>query len=327
MSHPSFDSSLSPTPDKNQASTSASNRKWEKKALCIGINYRNSPIEEIRLEGCINDANKVAEFLTNYFGFQEEKILKLTDDTTDPHRLPTKENIISAMRWLVKDAKAGDSLFFHYSGHSGLVKDTEGDETDGYDEVIYPVDFEENSYIDDDTMHELLVRPLPSGCRLTALFDCGHAGTALDLPYVYTSRGKIKEPSRWVDAGQGLLDAGRSTVRGNVKGVVKGFGSMFKSETHMQKKAAQRAKKTRASPADVVAWGACKDLEQTDDVMEDDKAIGAMSYAFIEALRRQPQQSYQELLNNIRALTREKNDQKPQLTTSHPIDTSSLYII
>jgi hypothetical protein len=68
-----------------------------------------------------------------------------------PHFLkPTLQ--ISAMRWLVEDAKPNDSLFFHCmcaslsmlvyrglycyldSGHGGQTKDLDGDEDDGYDE-------------------------------------------------------------------------------------------------------------------------------------------------------------------------------------------------
>jgi hypothetical protein len=30
-----------------------------------------------------------------------------------------------------------------------------------------------------------MVGPLPSGCRLTAVYDCCHSGSALDLPYEY----------------------------------------------------------------------------------------------------------------------------------------------
>ncbi|CAE6533403.1 unnamed protein product [Rhizoctonia solani] len=307
------------TPGDSHMFTRVSNCTGKKKALCIGINYRGIQPKERELDGCINDANSVAEFLTHQFGFQRQNIVKLTDDATDPYLLPTKANIISAMNWLVKDARSDDSLFFHFSGHGGQAVDLEGDEIDGYDEVIYPVDFEASGHIDDDTIHNLIVRPLPPGCRLTALFDCSHSGTALDLPYVYTSRGKTKEPSRWVDAGQGLLDAGRSTMRGDMKGVFKGFGNMFKSETRLQKKAARHAKETRTNPADIIAWAACKDFEQSDDVMDDGKAIGAISYAFTEALKRQHQQSYQELLNNIRELVHDKCDQKPQLTSSHPI--------
>jgi len=34
-------------------------------------------------------------------------------------------------------------------------------------------------------MHDIMVKPLPAGCRLTAIFDCCHSGSLLDLPYEY----------------------------------------------------------------------------------------------------------------------------------------------
>ncbi len=36
------------------------------------------------------------------------------------------------------------------SGHGGQTKDLDGDEADGFDEVIYPVDFEKAGHIVDD---------------------------------------------------------------------------------------------------------------------------------------------------------------------------------
>ena len=84
------------------------------------------------LNGCVNDAKNVRKFLMSMFNlpphniavpltahfagnwnFKPEDILVLTDDTKDPRKLPTKANILNAMKWLVKDAKAHDSLFFH----------------------------------------------------------------------------------------------------------------------------------------------------------------------------------------------------------------------
>lgn len=64
-------------------------------------------------------------------------------------------------------------------------------------ETILPVDFQAAGQMEDDELHMIMVRPLPVGCRLTALFDSCHSGTALDLPYVYSTSGKIKEPSEW----------------------------------------------------------------------------------------------------------------------------------
>lgn len=77
----------------------------------------------------------------------------LMDQTTNPRQMPTRQNMIDAMKWLVKDAKPHDSLFFHCkknshrdlfcvgnlvldsdSGHGGQIQDTHGDKTDGFDE-------------------------------------------------------------------------------------------------------------------------------------------------------------------------------------------------
>lgn len=80
----------------------------------------------------------------------------LTDDQQNPMSQPTKANILRAMHWLVKDARSNDSLFFHYSGHGGQTPDLDGDEDDGYDEVIYPVDFRQAGHIVDDEMHRIM---------------------------------------------------------------------------------------------------------------------------------------------------------------------------
>lgn len=44
-----------------------------------------------------------------------------------------------------------------------------------------------------------------------------------------------------------------------------------------------------------------------------------MSWAFIAALKKNPQQSYVSLLNSIRAELESKYTQKPQLSCSHPL--------
>ena len=49
------------------------------------------------------------------------------------------------------------------------------------------------------------------------------------------------------------------------------------------------------------------------------KATGAMSYAFITALKQDPKQSYVELLNSIRDVLEKEYSQKPQLSCSHPL--------
>ncbi|KAK7033158.1 caspase domain-containing protein [Favolaschia claudopus] len=295
----------------------------KKKALCIGINYFGQNGE---LRGCINDANNMQRFLCSQFGYRKEDIVMLTDDTQNPRQLPTRDNIFSAMQWLVSGANPNDSLFFHYSGHGGQTKDVDGDEGDGHDEVIYPLDFQDSGHIVDDMMHDIMVRSLPPGCRLTAIFDSCHSGTALDLPYVYSTEGKLKEPNLAAEAGSSLKTAFSSYTRGDMGGVFKSAMGLVKTATGGNKKAEEYTRATRTSPADVISFSGCKDSQTSADATEAGQATGAMSYALMTALSQNPQQSYQQLLNALRDILKAKYSQKPQLSSSHPMDTNIMFI-
>lgn len=130
-----------------------SNCTGKRKALLIGINYFS---QRGQLRGCINDVKNMSTYLNSHFGYKREDMVILTDDQQNPMSQPTKANLLRAMHWLVKDARPNDSLFFHYSGHGGQTKDLDGDEDDGYDEVIYPVDFRQAGHIVDDEMHRIM---------------------------------------------------------------------------------------------------------------------------------------------------------------------------
>jgi hypothetical protein len=291
--------------------------------LLIGINYFG---QSGQLRGCINDVKNMSTFLNERFGYAREDMVILTDDQQNPKSQPTKANILRAMHWLVKDAKANDSLFFHYSGHGGQTKDLDGDEDDGYDEVIYPVDFRTQGHIVDDEMHRIMVKPLAPGVRLTSIFVSCHSGSALDLPYIYSTQGILKEPNLAKEAGQGLLSAISSYARGDIGGVLGAGMDFFKKATTGQD-AVERAKRTKTSPADVIMWSGSKDTQTSQDAVENGEATGAMSWAFITALKRNPQQSYVQLLNSIRDELQKKYTQKPQLSASHPLDTDLLYVM
>jgi hypothetical protein len=56
---------------------------------------------------------------------------------------------------------------------------------------------------------------------------------------------------------------------------------------------------------------------QSADTEEAGKATGAMSYAFIAALTKYPQQSYQQLLVTVREEMSGRYTQKPQLSACH----------
>ncbi|SCV72384.1 BQ2448_3921 [Microbotryum intermedium] len=323
-----------------------SNCSGKRKALSIGINYTGT---SSALRGCINDSDNMIKFICERYQYKREDVVQLTDRPGSSNmEIPTRANILRAMQWLISDAQPNDSLFFHYSGHGGQAKDLDGDEDDGYDETIYPIDFKNAGQIIDDEMHAIMVARLPQGCRLTAIFDSCHSGSALDLPYIYSTQGKIKEPNMLADAGQGALSAFTSYARGDLGGVFKAVTSVGQ-KVMGGNKASQIAKQTKSSMADVISWSGCKDSQTSADTSEAGRATGALSFAFIDSLTKYPQQSYVQLLNTMRDSLRGKcesmsrslrvqtlnsrgvvlptDDQKPQLSCSHELDTSLLFVM
>ena len=184
-----------------------SNCQGNKKALLIGINYFGQSGE---LRGCINDVNNIKNLIKSR-GFREDsaQMRILTDDHRDGGMHPTRRNIIEGMHWLVSGARPNDSLFFHYSGHGSQKADSDGDEVDGYDETIVPVDAKSAGQIVDDEMNAILVQQLPPGARLTAIFDSCHSATALDLPFVYDCYGNIKPQKA---SRKNLIESGIETL-------------------------------------------------------------------------------------------------------------------
>lgn len=139
-------------------------------------------------------------------------------------------------------------------GHSGQTKAL------GYNEVIYPVDFRQVGDIVDDEMHRIMVQPLKPGVRLNAIFDSCHSGTALDLPYVYSIQGILKEPGVAREAGLGLIGV-ISYSQGILSSIANDLMDFFKKATGGDD-AYNKAITNKTSPADVIIWSSSKD-EQT----------------------------------------------------------------
>lgn len=178
--------------------------------------------------------------------------MTLTDDQADPSRIPTKANIIAGMQWLVRDARPNDSFFLHFSGHGGQTVDLDGDEDDGNDNTIYPVDHTRVGVIVDDMMHDILVKPLPAGCRLTAIMDCCHSGSALDLPFTYSTSGQLKDQNVLQGVGSGIKGAGMSYLRGDLGGMMNSLGGIGKKIARPNNR--QRIVQTKSSPSDCIMF-------------------------------------------------------------------------
>lgn len=142
-----------------------------KKALLIGINYTNTPYQ---LNGCIDDVNRMSEFLKDF------NDIKILNDLTQTK--PTKVNILNEFKNLLINSNSDDLLFFYFSGHGSYIYDKNNDEQDKKDEMIIGCDF--NQVIDDE-LKSTLINYLKKDVTIFCLFDSCHSGTMLDLKYTY----------------------------------------------------------------------------------------------------------------------------------------------
>jgi hypothetical protein len=85
-----------------------------KLALLVGIN--DYPTSSLR--GCVNDVQLQQELLIHRFGFNPKDILTVTNSQA------TRKGILTAFEeHLIKQAKPGDVVVFHFSGHGSQVSD------------------------------------------------------------------------------------------------------------------------------------------------------------------------------------------------------------
>ncbi|TDL25334.1 hypothetical protein BD410DRAFT_785255 [Rickenella mellea] len=171
----------------------------KKKALLIGAIYKKPDQKEGELKGPHKDIRIMKELLMKSYGYEEANITILLDDGKEKE--PTRANILQAMVELVKDARPGDKFVFHFSGHGTQVKRLKDDnaEEDGYDEAIVPIDSDHETretLILDDQMNDILVKGLPIGCCLVAIYDSCHSGTALDVKHYDCNKVYIPYVSR-----------------------------------------------------------------------------------------------------------------------------------
>lgn len=153
----------------------------KKFALLIGINYYNTP--DCSLRGCINDVINMCNVLVDAYDYDRKNIIVLRDDANDAGFLPTRANIINRLKWLIAQSVAGATeIWIHYSGHGSQIRDQNGDEVDGRDEIILPCDFRGAGIISDDELQTaLLAIKSPTIC----VFDSCNSATVCDLPWSF----------------------------------------------------------------------------------------------------------------------------------------------
>jgi len=154
-----------------------------KLALLVGIN--NYPFGNT-LRGCLTDVELQKHLLIHRFGFKEPDILTLTDNT--PQK-PTRETILTAFEeHLIKQAKPGDVVVFHFSGHGSQVADSlcvyQDDQGNCMNATFIPIDnnlsFNDrgnNGVVQDITGHTLyLLMSALQTEHITVVLDSCHSG-------------------------------------------------------------------------------------------------------------------------------------------------------
>jgi hypothetical protein len=181
-----------------------------KLALCIGIN--DYPGTGSDLAGCVNDA-KDWRVVFESRGFSVATLLD---------RQATGKAMREAMRQLVGQARAGDTVAIQYSGHGSFVPDTNGDEPDGTDECLCPHDIGTRGPITDDELFGIL-SVKPKDVRLVLFSDSCHSGTIarfnrITTPPSIKGRGAPQRTVRFL-APQVFLPRGQVARLGSGRGI------------------------------------------------------------------------------------------------------------
>lgn len=273
----------------------------------IGINYVGS---QNALRGCHQDVTNMMEFL-RFKGYSSDpgsQVVMRDDQHTDPRGpfFPTGKNMLAAMHWLISEPNTCN--FLHYSGHGSQVKDPDGDRESGYDDTIVPVDFQTNGQIDSDKLHRTLVSALPPNSTLFVIFDCCHSGSAIELPFVFRSDadGNVSLIDN-VKTGVNLLHEASSLIQGGftmdklvqAKSLFARANTFFKQLSHAGDEPQEEGvgeehfvEDWKSEHKFVTMFSGCRDDQTSADASIGGSSVGAMSWAFLETMKRNPNPTY-----------------------------------
>lgn len=213
----------------------------------------------------------------------------------------TRTGIVTAFRRHLLDASAtGDVVVFHYSGHGQQITDDGGEELDGYDEVLVPVDaakrppagYNGDKHLRDDELgdliHELRQKVGPAGDVLVFLDSC-YSGTG-------TRGGGYPDPVRGTNdpIGSPARHDGRAPESDTASGAV---------DDSVPTRGAGNDRPEDLAPMVVISAETHNRLaeETTDD---DGERVGALSWALSKALAEAgAQTSYRDLYEAVKTHT------------------------
>ncbi len=148
----------------------------------VGISHYDTALTSYQWNDIngVEDVNLICQFLKKQ-GFTTTTLL---DEQA------TFDNITTKITLFIENTKKGDLVYLHFSTHGQPVEDVNGDEEDGWDESIVPIDaykiykkgvYEGKKHLTDDILNKFIKKLRekigPNGF-LYVVIDACHAGTS-----------------------------------------------------------------------------------------------------------------------------------------------------
>lgn len=229
-----------------------------KRAFLVGISHYDTALTSYQWNNIngVEDVNLLCPIL-NKQGFSTTTLL---DEQA------TFDGIVSHLETFTGKTKKGDIVYLHFSTHGQPVEDVNGDEEDGWDESIVPIDayklykkgvYEGQKHLTDDLLNKYIKKlrdKIGSTGFLFVVIDACHAGTS----------------SR----------ANDETVRGTHVGFTYN-NKVFKPST--SKKSHYRIEAS-AKQSNVMFIEACRPDQVNTEIKVDGKRYGPLSYNIAQTL-------------------------------------------
>lgn len=272
-------------------------------ALIVGID--NYPQPEYRLNGCVNDATSIKEFLATRAADAAGQELAPPDFLFLDNEKATRQAIIDGFRKHLGQAGENDLVFFHFSGHGSqeLAPDEfQRFEPDGLNETLVCYDSRLAGQWDlADKEVALLLREIADRkAQITVVLDCCHSGSgtreATDLQF--RSRHIPPRPKRRP------LDSYLFTLP-----------QLEKETGKLDPEAHPAGWGTWRGGAEHVLLAACRDNEKAKEWFVDGRQSGVFTHYLLDTLRRgRGEVTYRDVFQRASALVQANvSYQHPQL--------------
>ena len=247
-----------------------------KRAFMVGISHYDTALTGYQWNNIngVEDINLLSPILKKQ-GFYLTTIL---DEQA------TYQNITNQLSNFTNQTKKGDIVYLHFSAHGQPVEDLNGDEEDGWDEAIVPIDayknykkgvYEGKKHLLDDQLNTYIKKlrtKIGATGFLYVVIDACHAGTS----------------SR----------ANDETIRGTKVGFTYN-DKVFKPST--QKKSHYKVEAT-PKMSHVIYLEACRPDQVNMEIKVDGKRYGPLSYNIAQALQAKPLSANgNDFLNQVKA--------------------------